>query len=243
MAATAAQALPGFTTGNVNMRAGPDTAFPRVTVLPRGVPVEIAGCLDNQSWCDVAYGPYRGWVYGEYLAFSYQGRRVLVPEYAPVIGLPVIGFNFGNYWGRYYRGAPWWGERGRWQYYAPRPRPGWGPPPPGPGPRPPGWWRPGQRPPSGPVGPGPRPPGWQGGPPQGWQGGRPPNAPPSHARPPQAAQPPGQPPNWQGRPPRGPGGPPQAQTSGAPPPDVQRARQKQGYPRNCTPQAPCPPPR
>ncbi|OYZ99089.1 MAG: hypothetical protein B7X99_09340 [Rhizobiales bacterium 17-65-6] len=99
--ATAAAAAPGFTTGNVNMRTGPDTAYPRVTVLPEGVPVEIAGCLDNQSWCDVVYGPYRGWVFGDYLAVMYGDQPVLVPEYAPVVGIPVVGFNFGNYWNRY----------------------------------------------------------------------------------------------------------------------------------------------
>ncbi|MEP9379801.1 SH3 domain-containing protein [Aquabacter sp. CN5-332] len=220
-AATAALAVPGYTTGNVNMRAGPDTEFPRVTVLPAGVPVEIAGCLDNQSWCDVIYGPNRGWVYGEYLAFSYQGRRVLVPEYAPLIGIPIIGFNFGNYWGSYYRGAPWWGQRARWQYFNPRPRPGWGRPPSGPGPRPPGWWRPGYRPPPGP-GPGYRPPGWHGGPPPGapgfvgprpgWQGGPRPGwngGPPPNANPGRPGWQGGQRPGWQGNPPprANPGGP------------------------------------
>ncbi len=93
------------------------------------------GCLQNQSWCDVATGIYRGWVYGEYLAMAYGGQQVLVPEYAPVLGVPVIGFNFARYWNRYYQGAPWWGQYGQWQYYTPRPRPGWGPPPAGPGPR------------------------------------------------------------------------------------------------------------
>lgn len=243
----AAMAAPGFSTGNVNMRAGPDTAYPRVAVIPRGQPVEIVGCLENQSWCDVIWGRNRGWVFGEYLGFVYQGRQVLVPEYAPVIGIPVVGFSFGNYWGNYYRGAPWWNQYGRWQYYQPRPRPGWGPPPPGPGPRPPGWWRPGYRP--GPVyGPGPGPgypsnPGWHGpgrpGYPPGQPGqpgwnGRPPGQP---GYPPgQPGRPPGQPgqpgwqpqnrPNYQGQP--GQPGRPVYQGQNRPPPNAQQQGQPQG---------------
>jgi len=194
---TAAEASPGFATADVNMRAGPDTQYPRVTVLPQGAQVDIVGCLSNQSWCDVAYGPYRGWVFGEYLGFVYQGRQVLVPEYAPVIGLPIVGFNFGNYWGNYYRGSPWWNQYNRWQGYNPRPRPGWGAPPPGYGPRPPGWWNGGPGRPGGPGGPG-RPGGYPGQP--GWQG---------YPNPGQQIRPiPGQP-DWQyGNPGRPPGGNP-----------------------------------
>ena len=207
----AAMAAPGFSTGNVNMRAGPDTVYPRVAVIPRGQPVEIVGCLENQSWCDVIWGPNRGWVFGEYLGFVYQGRQVLVPEYAPVIGIPVVGFAFGSYWNSYYRGAPWWNQYGRWQYYQPRPRPGWGPPPPGPGPRPPGWWRPGYLPGPG-YGPGPGYP-----PNPGWNGpGRP-------------AYPPGQP-GWNGHPPGGPGWNGQPGRPGNPPPQGQPGWQPQNRP-------------
>ncbi|MFG1423280.1 SH3 domain-containing protein [Roseixanthobacter liquoris] len=227
--AGAAQASPGFTTADVNMRAGPDTQYPRVTVLPEGAPVEIFGCLSNQSWCDVAWGPNRGWVYGEYLALDYRGERVLVPEYAPVIGIPVVGFNFGNYWGRYYRGAPWWNQYNRWQYYNPRPRPGWGVPPPGPGPRPPGWWNHPGRPgypvvgpgrPGYPGGPGYHPPGaYPGRPPGGYPGN--PGGPPPGAYPgrPPHGNPGGPPPGaYPGRPPHGnPGGPPPGAYPGRPP--------------------------
>ncbi|WP_332118335.1 SH3 domain-containing protein [Azorhizobium caulinodans] len=222
----AALAAPGFTTGNVNMRAGPDTAYPRVTVIPPGQPVEIVGCLYNQSWCDVIWGRARGWVYGEYLGFAYQGRTVLVPEYAPVIGIPVVGFNFNNYWGTYYRGSPWWGQYGRWQYYQPRPRPGWGPPPPGPGPRPPGWWH---------GGPGPQPyyrgqPGWNGG------YGRPPGPPPG---PPPGQYPPGQyaPGHYpQGQYPLAPNAPRPNQYQVAPPPQRPPPQQYQTAPNPPRPQ-------
>ncbi|MGQ7792610.1 SH3 domain-containing protein [Faunimonas sp. B44] len=153
----AAAATGGYTTGNVNMRAGPGTQYPPVTVVPRGSSVTIHGCTSGYSWCDTQWAGYRGWVSGSYLEFVYQQRRVLVPNYGPAIGLPIIAFSIGDYWGRYYRHYPWWNDWGRW---APPPPRRIAPPPPrgpivgpGPGPRPgPG---PGPRPPL--PGPGPAP--------------------------------------------------------------------------------------
>ncbi len=43
----AAEASDGFVTGDVNLRAGPGTDYPRITVLPEGAPVEIYGCLSG----------------------------------------------------------------------------------------------------------------------------------------------------------------------------------------------------
>ncbi len=185
-----AQAAPGYATANVNLRSGPDTSFPAVVVIPDGASVNIEGCLRDESWCDVRWGPNRGWVYSTYLAAPYQGRRELVPDWGlAAIGIPVIAFAASDYWGRHYVNQPWYGDRYRWYNYQPRPRPNWRPPPPGP--RPAGWWRPGYAPPrpvvvtpGRPGGPGPaRPPvaggpGRPGGPGMGQPGypGRPPVA-------------------------------------------------------------------
>ncbi|MHB0677978.1 SH3 domain-containing protein, partial [Roseomonas mucosa] len=130
-----ASAAPGYATGDVNLRAGPGTAYPRVATIGAGAPLEIFGCLDGYNWCDVGAGGMRGWVSGSYLQYAYQGRRVLIPEYGPRIGVPIVTFDFGDYWGRYYRGRPWYSPHDRWGGPPPLPyRPG---PPPGP---PPGWY-------------------------------------------------------------------------------------------------------
>ena len=147
-----ALAAPGFATGNVNLRAGPGTGYPQVTVLAAGQPVEIFGCLEGYNWCDVGANGTRGWVAGSYLQYIYEGQRVLVPDYGPRSGVPIVGFAFGDYWGRYYRGRSWYADRDRWGGPPPPPRGG---PPPGPG------WHGG--PPGG--------PGWRGGPPGGPAGG------------------------------------------------------------------------
>ncbi|WP_011583267.1 MULTISPECIES: SH3 domain-containing protein [Chelativorans] len=118
----AALALPGvaaaanaFTTGNVNMRAGPSTQYPRVMTLPQGAAVEVYGCTNGWRWCDTSWRGYRGWVSASYLQMMYRERRVYVPEYAPRLGLPVITFEFGSYWDRWYSDRPWYRDRDRWR--------------------------------------------------------------------------------------------------------------------------------
>ncbi|MFD1476260.1 SH3 domain-containing protein, partial [Ancylobacter polymorphus] len=166
----------GFVTTNVNLRAGPGVDYPVVVVLAEGAPLAIFGCLGDYSWCDVGIDDMRGWVAAQYIETVYGGRRVEFYDYAPTIGVPIIAFSFNDYWGRYYRGRPWYSTYDRWgpPYRPgpyPGPGPGWGPPPPGGwGPPPPGGW--GPRPPNwGPGHPGwgaPGRPGGPGGP--GWGG-------------------------------------------------------------------------
>lgn len=140
MGTAAAHAAPGYVTANVNLRTGPDIDFPRVAVIPEGEPIEIRGCLRDESWCDVRWGPDRGWVYSEYLSFDYRGEMVPLPDVGlSVFSIPVIAFIASDYWGRYYVGRPWYNDRARWYAFRPRPRVGWHTPPPGPRKR--GWWR------------------------------------------------------------------------------------------------------
>jgi uncharacterized protein YraI len=122
-----AQAAEGFATANVNMRAGPSTAYPAVTVIPAGASVEIHGCLADVPWCDVEFYDGRGWVAGRYVQALYQQRRVYVePEYYRPLGIPTVVFSVGNYWDRYYRNRDFYRDRDRWRrgpdFYRPPPR-------------------------------------------------------------------------------------------------------------------------
>jgi uncharacterized protein YraI len=148
MGVAAAKAAPGFSTANVNFRTGPDTDFPAVDVIPEGEPVDIRGCLDDESWCDVIWAGQRGWVYSEYLAFEQRGRYVALPDVGlAAFSIPVVRFAAADYWDRYYVGRPWYKERTRWIGHKVRPRPGWHRPPSGK--REAGWWRKDYRQPTG----------------------------------------------------------------------------------------------
>nr|WP_168724656.1 SH3 domain-containing protein [Rhizobium laguerreae] len=115
LAPAIAQAAEGYSTANVNMRAGPSTRYPAVAVIPAGSSVEIRGCLSDVNWCDVEFYGGRGWVSGQYVQALYQQRRVYVgPQYYRPLGIPMIRFSVDNYWDRYYRNRDFYRDRDRW---------------------------------------------------------------------------------------------------------------------------------
>lgn len=114
-----------YTTARVNLRTGPDAGYPRIVTLPAGERVDIYGCINDWSWCDVRWNRERGWVSAGLLDYSYQNQRYGIYDYGPQLGLPILTFVIGNYWGSHYRNRPWYRERTRWTNYRPvyRPRP------------------------------------------------------------------------------------------------------------------------
>ncbi len=111
-----AEAAAGVATANVNMRSGPSTRYPAVTVIPAGDSVEIHGCLADRPWCDVSFYGGRGWVAGRYVQAVYHSNRVYVePEYYRPLGIPTIVFEFDRYWDRNYRGRDFYRDRDRWR--------------------------------------------------------------------------------------------------------------------------------
>ncbi|NSY19194.1 SH3 domain-containing protein [Neorhizobium sp. AL 9.2.2] len=143
----ASAAVQGFATANVNMRSGPSTAYPAVTVIPVSATVTINGCMSSVNWCDVSFYGGRGWVSGNYVQAAYRSNRVYVaPDYYQGLGIPTVTFEVNDYWGRHYRERNFYRERDRWRDYnwradrQPPPPPRWDrdrrPPPP-----PPGWDR------------------------------------------------------------------------------------------------------
>jgi uncharacterized protein YraI len=129
-----------FTSAPVDVFAGPAPDYPVVSQLPQGLQVTIYGCVAGYTWCDVAVPNLRGWVDASALSYPYQGSNVPIPTYGATIGLPIVAFSLGAYWGNYYHGQPWYRDQGRWiNHEAPRPGPGYGHPPPQPyGGHPPG---------------------------------------------------------------------------------------------------------
>jgi uncharacterized protein YraI len=109
-----ATAFPGYTTDPVNMRAGPGQTYPVIVLLGDDQPVEINGCIAQYNWCDVQTGPYRGWVSGQFLQGVYDNRDEFITDLGPQAGVPIISFEIGDYWNRYYRDRPFYSQRGRY---------------------------------------------------------------------------------------------------------------------------------
>jgi uncharacterized protein YraI len=113
LASNSAVAANGFTTADVNMRAGPGAQYPIITTVPAGAGVTIYGCVRGWRWCDTNWRGIRGWVSARFLEAAYRGDRVLLPAYGVVIGVPIIAFGL-DYWDDHYRDRPWYRERHRW---------------------------------------------------------------------------------------------------------------------------------
>ena len=99
----------------VNVRAGPDPAFPQVTRLQARTPVHVVGCTEGWLWCDIVSGRTRGWMHSQYLGNLFQSRT------------PVVTFSVETYWDANYRGRPWYRDRSAWVGWG---TPGFRPPPP-----------------------------------------------------------------------------------------------------------------
>jgi uncharacterized protein YraI len=109
-----ASAQDAYTARPMNLRAGPNRAYPLVAQVDGNAPLQVYGCLDGWSWCDVSAEGNRGWMYGGGISFSYNGGAVPLYSYGPQLGLPIITFSLGAYWGQYYQGRPWYAQRTVW---------------------------------------------------------------------------------------------------------------------------------
>jgi uncharacterized protein YraI len=115
---TSALAQLDHTIDAVNLRAGPDRAFPVVAWLPARTDLTIVGCIEDRQWCDVVVGRRRGFVHTRYLAQRFNQRTV-----------PIVTFNVKDYWDAHYTRQSWFPTYVDWVDFG---KPGFVPPaPPG----------------------------------------------------------------------------------------------------------------
>jgi uncharacterized protein YraI len=104
----------GYAAKDIHLRAGPSRDYPVVAVIGQGVSFIVEGCVADYRWCDVMMGPDRGWVYAGNIIYSYAGESVPLLSYGPLLGIGIITFSVGDYWGSYYRNRPWYSQRHHW---------------------------------------------------------------------------------------------------------------------------------
>ncbi len=119
--ASSAQSLAVTAPYRVNVHAGPDGVYPIVAVLAPRMEIDVYGCLEGYSWCDVGFGIDRGWIHSSNLRYYYQNRYVPFAGVATIVGIGLTGFFFDDYWRSYYRERPFYSDRDRW-YRRPPPR-------------------------------------------------------------------------------------------------------------------------
>lgn len=124
LAPAAAQTMHGYAARATRLYAGPLREYPSVRSIGRGAKVRMHGCLRDWSWCDVTYRANRGWIPGDALRISHNGRRRRV---AAQMGIGVVAFSFGPYWDSHYRARTFYDQRDTWQTrYQTEYRPEWG---------------------------------------------------------------------------------------------------------------------
>lgn len=101
----------GYTVTVINLRAGPDSDYPVISRLPSRAVVDVYGCTYGFQWCDVEWDGWRGWVSGQFLEVNYNNRRTVIIDNGPRVGVPVVVFDIGTYWDRYYYSQPFYTHR------------------------------------------------------------------------------------------------------------------------------------
>ena len=125
-----ARQMSGYTVRSTTMYAGPESDYPAVQRLRRNSGVVVYGCLSDWSWCDAGNGYDRGWIAGQDIVVTYQGRRRSI---MPSMGIGILSFVFGSYWDSHYRSRSFYNQRPHYeQQYNTDHRPQWGPRPRGP---------------------------------------------------------------------------------------------------------------
>jgi uncharacterized protein YraI len=113
-----ASAAPGWSSGAMNLRAGPGANYPIVAKIPARAKLDVEGCLQDWSWCNVFWRGKYGWTSGRHVELSYQNRRVPLRDASGDIMPPVIVYNVNEYWDDHYRSMPFYGMRDQYGYNA-----------------------------------------------------------------------------------------------------------------------------
>ena len=80
LAATPLLAAEATVATDLNLRAGPGPNYVIEGVLPTEAMVEVNGCVESGSWCEVTYDGMTGYAYAPYLVVTENESMVALPE-------------------------------------------------------------------------------------------------------------------------------------------------------------------
>ncbi|MDB5478591.1 MAG: peptide-binding protein [Alphaproteobacteria bacterium] len=86
----------------VNLRAGPGMRYPTLTQIHPGEIVQLLGCIEGRSWCEVETTGTRGFMSGAFLSIT--DTSGLTDDQAMLV--PVVSFNQKEYWQEHYSDRP-----------------------------------------------------------------------------------------------------------------------------------------
>ncbi|WP_031340420.1 SH3 domain-containing protein, partial [Xanthomonas maliensis] len=94
------------------LRAGPSEEYRRVGEVQPGHALQVYGCLDSGTWCDVRSPEARGWLPATSIVLNHGALSRVVPK---------VKFSLDAYWDTHYRGREWTieSERVFWRDHTP----------------------------------------------------------------------------------------------------------------------------
>lgn len=96
-AATLAIASPAFAvTGTANadlpLRSGPGPMHNIIGTVDRNATLEVEGCVEAGTWCQVNSKGQRGWVWGANVTAQQAGQTVIVTQQRQALQVPVVTY-------------------------------------------------------------------------------------------------------------------------------------------------------
>jgi uncharacterized protein YraI len=87
---SSAFAAPAVVTTDMALRLGPGPTYPVVGVIERNAMVDVMGCIDAGTWCQVSWAGKTGWTFANYLAYQHAGNLVLLPQARSQVQIPTV---------------------------------------------------------------------------------------------------------------------------------------------------------
>jgi uncharacterized protein YraI len=116
--APAMAAASGWTPATLTIHAGPGNNYPVVAHVKARSRIDVQGCLEGASWCNIfAHGKY-GWVRGNSILVTSHHKHISVMKAAASDRPPIVVYDTNKYWDAYYRNEPFYKMRAKYGYNA-----------------------------------------------------------------------------------------------------------------------------